>query len=74
VDTADAAQVERDVQPLMANDSPWRHLASEIAAAAALRSGNTARARELYTRISDDSAAPSNIRARAAEMIQALGG
>lgn len=74
VDTADAAQVERDLQPLMATGNPWRHLANEIAAVAALRGGNTARARELYTRISDDSSAPGGIRARAAEMIQALGG
>jgi hypothetical protein len=74
VESADGAQIDRDLQPLMAADSPWRHLASEIAAIAALRGGNTTRARELYARISDDSAAPAGIRARAAEMIQALGG
>lgn len=74
VETADAAQIESELQPLMGSDSPWRHLASEIAAVAALRGGNTARARELYARISDDAAAPAGIRTRAAEMIQALGG
>jgi hypothetical protein len=74
VDSANREDVERGLAALSGADSQWRHLALEIMAAAALRGGDAARARELYTRISGDQTASPGARARAAEMIQALGG
>jgi hypothetical protein len=74
VDSANREEVERSLASLSGADSQWRHLALEITAAAAARAGDAARARELYARIADDQAAPQGVRARAAEMIQALGG
>jgi hypothetical protein len=74
IDSASREEVERSLASLSGADSQWRHLALEIMAAAAVRGGDTARARELYARISDDQTAPQGARARAAEMIQALGG
>ncbi|MBI3708142.1 MAG: tetratricopeptide repeat protein [Proteobacteria bacterium] len=74
VETSDAAAIERELAPLAGSDHPWRHLALEITAIAAARAGDVAKARELYTKIADDPAAPSGLRARAAEMIAALSG
>lgn len=74
VDGANREEVERGLAALSGADSQWRHLALEIMAAAAMRGGDTARARELYTRISTDQTASPGARSRAAEMIQALGG
>lgn len=74
VETSDRAAIDRAIEPLTAQSSAWRHVALEIGAIAAARAGDVARARELYTRIADDQAAPQGVRARAAEMLQALGG
>jgi hypothetical protein len=74
VETSDAAAIERELAPLAGSDHSWRHVALEITAIAAARAGDVAKARELYTKIADDPAAPSGLRARAAEMIAALNG
>lgn len=73
-DASDAAQVERQVAAVATPTSPWRHLAWEVAALAAAKAGNLEQARSFYTRIADDPAALAGLRARAAEMLAALGG
>jgi hypothetical protein len=73
VDKATAADLDAQLQSLRADTGPWRHSALEIAALAALRSGDTAKARELFAKISDDPAAPTAMRGRAAEMIASFG-
>jgi hypothetical protein len=72
--TADPAELERQLAPLTTPRSAWRHAAWEAIAIAAIRSGDNAKARELYTKISDDAGAPAGMRARAAEMLAVLGG
>ncbi len=71
--TASAAEVERSLGALGAPTSPWRGLALELVAAAALRTGDSAKAREVLAQIADDATASQAIRARAAEMLAALG-
>jgi hypothetical protein len=71
---ADPAALERELAPLMVQGNPWRHAAWEIVAVAAARSGDSGKARELYTKIADDADAPAGMRARAAEMLAVLGG
>jgi len=73
VDRDDAASVIQRLQPLLAEDNPWRFSARELVATAALRAGNAAEARTNLTRLSDDAAAPSGIRSRAAELLKTLG-
>lgn len=73
VDRDDAASVTQRLQPLLADDNPWRFSARELVAAAALRAGNTADAHTALTRLSDDLQAPPGIRARAAELLKSLG-
>lgn len=72
--TADPAELERQLASLTTPRNAWRHSAWEAIAIAALRGGDTAKARELYTKIADDADAPAGLRARAAEMLAVLGG
>jgi hypothetical protein len=73
VENTDPAELERQLAELRGDGSPWRFSAIELAALMAARSGEAAKARELYTRIADDPSAPAGLRARAAEMIAVLG-
>jgi hypothetical protein len=61
-----------DVAPLTAATNPWRFSALEVTALADLRAGDRAAAHTLYKQLADDLAAPSGLRARAAEMSAAL--
>jgi len=73
VDKAAAADLDAQLQPLRGDAVSWRYSALEIAALAALRTGDAAKARELFAKISDDPGAPTAMRGRAAEMIASLG-
>ncbi|MGE5547758.1 MAG: tetratricopeptide repeat protein [Solirubrobacterales bacterium] len=74
LDSGDAGQIAKSVEPLAAESSPWRHSAREVIAVAALKTGDDAKATELFRKLADDAAAPQGVRARAAEMLAALGG
>lgn len=73
LDQSSPADLESRLQALRASTSPWRHSAIELVALAALRAGDAAKARELFTTISDDPAAPTSMRGCAAEIIASLG-
>jgi len=73
-DSGDPAALIKRLEPLGAAGSPWRYSALELTAALATRMGDKARAEQLYSQLSDDAAAPSGVRARAAEMLAALKG
>ena len=73
IDRIEGAELERRLEPLMADDNPWRYSARELAALSALSSGDVARAREGFTALADDATAPAGLRARAAEMLAAGG-
>jgi hypothetical protein len=74
VDTAAPGEIDKEVAGLAAPTSPWRYLAWEVQALAALKAGKVDDARTLYAKISDDADAPASLRARAAEMLAALAG
>jgi hypothetical protein len=74
VDSGDPAALTASLAPLMAPENPWRFSATELTAVLALKSGDQKRATELFTQLADDLAAPSSLRARAAEMAAALKG
>jgi hypothetical protein len=58
--------------PMTASDSPWRATATELTAAARLKSGDKSGALALYKQLADDLSAPQSLRARAAELAAAL--
>ena len=68
----DAAALEARLEPLIAPGSGFQPIALELIAALALREGETARARDLYTQIADDRTAPAGAQRRATRMLLAL--
>ncbi len=74
VDQGDPAVIERRLRPLTAEDNPWRYSALELTALLAERTGDRERARTILTRLGDDATAPPGLRARASELLAALGG
>ncbi len=58
---------------MIAAGSTWRHSALEILGSLAHRSGDIARAKELFQRIVDDREAPQGARTRASEMLAIIG-
>lgn len=73
LEAGNPAELSERLAPLTAEDNPWRYSALELTALLARRSGDGARAREIFSRLSTDAKAPEGIRARAGEMLQILG-
>lgn len=73
IDREDPDTLLSELEPLTAAGSSWRHSALEITALVAIRSGERAKAREIYTRLAADPDAPEMLRQRAEEMSTALG-
>ena len=74
IDEADPAVLRGDLRPLAAPDAPYRFTALELLAILALREGDTVAAREHLIQITDDPAAPTSSRSRAAELLASLPG
>lgn len=72
MDNGDAAVLEGRLEPLTEPGSGFRPIALELMAVLALREGDTARARDLYTQIADDRTAPAGTQRRATRMLLAL--
>jgi hypothetical protein len=73
LDRDDPQQLTARLTPLIEPHNPWRFSALELTALLAQRSGDSAKARNLYTSLADDPTAPNQLRARATEMLAVLG-
>ncbi len=73
LDTLDPQVVIERLAPLTAQDNPWHATAIEVTAIVHLKSGDRAAAKTDYQKIADDLTAPRGVRARAAQMVAALG-
>ena len=73
MDDASVEEIEGRLEPLLREGSPWRASAREMTAVAALRGGQQDRAVAIYTALIEDASTPPTIRARAREMLAALG-
>ena len=74
IDEGDAEALHTRLAPLAAPGHPFRASALEAQALLALREGDLAAARDLYTQVVDDIEAPARLRARATQVLAALGG
>jgi len=74
VDRASADDLERRLEPLLGPESAWRASAREVLGLAALRRGDRSVAKEIFSALAIDEAAPAALRGRAAEMLAVLGG
>ena len=73
MDSASRDELDGRLAPLLADDSPWHSSARELSGVLAFRGGETGRAREIFTAIVEDTAAPRAVRGRAAGMLAILG-
>jgi hypothetical protein len=73
LDKGDPQQLAARLAPLTESRDPWRYSALELQALLAQRTGDTAKAREIYANLADDPTAPRQLRGRAAEMLAMLG-
>jgi hypothetical protein len=74
VDSGDAATMIQQLTPLSGIDNPLHYSARETMGMVELRGGNKAAARKIFTDLSEDLEAPGPLQARAAEMLEILGG
>ena len=73
VDSGDPITLNARLSPLAADGNPWRYTAREMQAVVAMNSGDITAAREIFTRLADDMDTPDSLRARATEMLRAMG-
>ena len=74
MDSAAPDVLERRLEPLMKDGSPWRASARELAGLVAFRRGEPDRAREIFSGLTADALAPPSVRNRAAEFLAILDG
>jgi hypothetical protein len=74
LDGGDAAAIQKSIDPLAAEASPWRHSARELMGLLALKQGDRDKAAEMFRKLADDGSAPQGVRGRAAELLAAAGG
>jgi len=72
VDTGDSVAVEERLGPTLDATNPWRFSAREMMALAALKAGDTEKARSTYQQLAGDAQTPPDLRERASEMVRAL--
>jgi hypothetical protein len=72
IDSDPKAAVAR-LKPLTDAANPWHPTALELSAIAQLKAGDKADAQKTYKELADDLTAPTGLRARAAEMVAAIG-
>ena len=73
VETADPAELEAALDAIAVAGNPWRPMALELRGILAIKAGKAAAARQVFTELSDDAGTPNGMRARAAEVLKALG-
>ena len=72
MDSGDPPALQKRLQPLLAENSPWRYSAMEETAFLALRGGERAKAKEIFNALARDTAAPASITERAADMARTI--
>lgn len=72
MDKGDPAALSVRLQPLTEEFAPWRYSALEDQAYLALRAGDKAKARQIFTDLTQDARAPQTIAVRASDVLHSL--
>jgi len=72
MDSSDPAVLEKRLQPLLADNAPFRYTAMEDAGYLALKAGNKEKAKQIFTELSQNADAPPSLIARAGDMVRFL--
>jgi|TARA_R100000501_G_scaffold13654_2_gene24877 hypothetical protein len=73
-DTVEPETLMADLAPLATEDSAWFGVAGELLAAAHLKAGDTAKARDLYVAMAASETIPPSLRGRMSQLAAMLGG
>jgi hypothetical protein len=68
MDDGDPVVLQKRLQPLLADNAPWRYSAMEDEGFLALRAGDKAKAKQVFTELAQDAGVPPGIAARATDM------
>ncbi len=71
---ADLKAMQDRLAKIVSGNGVWRHSARELSGLIAMKSGDEARAKEIFQKLADDLDAPAEMRARATQLITVLGG
>lgn len=74
LEDGEVAEAERRLAPVAEGAGPWRHLARELEGVAALQAGRAEEARAVFAALAEEAGVPDGVKARAAELLAALGG
>ena len=74
LDRGETRAIEQRLGPVADGAGPWRFMAREMLAAAALQDGRLTEARQIFEAVRDEAGVPDGVRARATQLIAALGG
>jgi len=72
MDSGDPVSLQKRLQPLLADNAPWRYAAMEDDAFLALRAGDRPKAKQIFAELAQDAGAPKSLAARAADMVRFL--
>ena len=72
METGDIVQLQKRLEPLMARNEPWRASAKEASGYLSIRAGDKAKAKEIFTELSQDASVPPSLSARAADMLRLI--
>ena len=72
MDSGDAAALSQRLVPLTEEHAPWRYSALEAQGYLAIRVGDKAKAKQIFTDLSQDARAPHSIGARATDVLRSL--
>ncbi len=72
MDAGDPLVLQKRLQPLLADNAPWRYSAMEFDAFLALKAGDKPKAKQLFTELAQDASAPQSIVSRATDMARYL--
>ncbi|SNS11441.1 MULTISPECIES: tetratricopeptide repeat protein [unclassified Azospirillum] len=68
MDAGDPAKLGQRIAPLLTAGNPWRASATELAGLLAAKTGDNARAEQLFKQLAEDAQAPQGVRSRATEL------
>jgi hypothetical protein len=72
MDSGNPAELSMRLQPLVVEGAPWQYSAQEAQAYLALRTGEKAKARQIFIDLSQDSRAPRSLSTRASDILRTL--
>lgn len=70
LDTGTPADLQKRLEPLMTEKAPWRYTAMEYSGYLALRAGDKAKAKQIFTDLSQNASVPQSLGVRAADMLR----